>query len=56
MLKLSSYEELRSMIGEKEINKMVENLKKYEEVAIILFVSYVTNKAKPISDVDIAIV
>ena len=45
------------MISEKKINKIVENLKKYGDVvAIILFGSYVSNKVKPISDVDIAVI
>ncbi len=45
------------MIGTEEITKIVEDLKKWNEVAaIILFGSYASNKAKPISDVDIAVI
>ena len=39
-----------------EIDRMVEDLKKYLEVkVIILFGSYARGKAKPISDIDIAV-
>lgn len=42
---------------EDEINKIVEELKKYPEVmAIILFGSYAREKLKPLSDIDIAVI
>ena len=40
-----------------EIDRIVEDLKKYPEVmVIILFGSYARGKAKPISDIDIAVI
>jgi hypothetical protein len=42
---------------EEEIDKIVKDLKRYPEVmAIILFGSHARGKAKPISDIDIAVI
>ena len=41
----------------REINKVVEDLKRYPEVvAVILYGSHAKGKEKPLSDVDIAVV
>ncbi|HEY9246950.1 MAG TPA: nucleotidyltransferase domain-containing protein [Candidatus Methanoperedens sp.] len=42
---------------ENEINKIMEDLKKYPDVmAIILFGSYARKRMKPLSDIDIAVI
>lgn len=42
--------------AEEEIKGVLETLKKYDSVmSVILFGSYAKNKAKPLSDIDIAV-